>query len=234
MSGVVDVGDALELTFTTNTGAGVTATWYDPDMFPVFEEETVAEASPGSGRFPKTFLPDRPGMWTAEFKASGTATANDRYYVRARSLAGPAPLAAVGDIVEQSGALSAAKEQLASVLIRAASQMIRARRPSIDAQIADATVSADLVALAVTNMVLRVLRNPGGLRGETVGPFSRTYDTTYAAGLLVFSPDEEKLVDPVAVAGAVKGGPVRMLQAHAPLGIAAVRRPGALPPDGWW
>lgn len=232
MSGVVDVGDALELTFTTTTGATVTATWYDPDMYPVFAEEAVSEVPAGSGRYPKTFLPDRPGMWTAEFKASGTATANDRYYVRARSLAGPPPLAAVGDIAEQQ-TLSAAQEQLAAVLIRAASQIIRARRPDIDTQIAAGAVSADMAALAVTNMVLRVLRNPGGLRAETVGPFSRTYDTTYAAGLLVFSPDEEKLVEPSAPAGTTAAGPVRMLRASAPLSIAPLRR-GPLPPDGWW
>jgi hypothetical protein len=233
MSGVVDVGDALELTFATNPGATVTATWYDPDMYPVFEDQSVSESPSASGRYPKTFLPDRPGMWTAEFKASGTATANDRYYVRARSLTGPAPLAAVGDVAEQFGSLSAAQENLGSVLIRAASQMIRGRRPDIDAQIAAGTVSPDLVALAVTNMVLRVLRNPGGLRAETVGPFSRTYDTTYAAGLLVFTPDEEKLVEPVASAGATAAGPVRMLRASAPLSIVP-RRSGPWPPDGWW
>ena len=233
MSGVVDVGDALELTFTTNPGATVTASWYDPDMAPLFEDAAVTESPAASGKFPKTFLPDRPGMWTAEFKASGAATANDRYYVRARSLAGPAPLAAVGDVAEQK-TLSPAEEALAAVLIRSASQMIRARRPSIDAQIAGAAVSGDLVALAVTNMVLRVLRNPGGLRAETVGPFSRTYDTTYAAGLLVLTPDDEALLDPVAQEG-VAAGPVRMLQARPSLGIAPVRRYGGTSmPDGWW
>lgn len=231
MSGVVDVGDALELTFATNPGATVTATWYDPDMYPVFDNEAVSESPSASGRYPKTFLPDRPGMWTAEFKASGTATANDRYFVRARSLAGPPPLAAVGDIAEQQ-TLTTAQEQLAAVLIRAASQMIRSRRPDIDAQVTAGTVSADMVALAVTNMVLRVLRNPGGLRAETVGPFSRTFDTTYAAGLLIFSPDEEKLVEPIAQAGTTAAGPVRMLRASAPLSIAPVR--GASRPDGWW
>jgi hypothetical protein len=94
-------------------------------------------------------------------------------------------------------------------------------------------VSADLVALAVTNMVLRVMRNPGGLRAETVGPFSRTYDTTYAAGLLVITGDDEALLNPVAQPGAVVAGPVRMLQAHAPLGISPLYRPGPRP-DGWW
>lgn len=233
MTAVVDVGDALELTFTTTTGATVTASWYDPDAVPVFEDQDVTENPVASGRFPHTFLPDRPGMWKAVFTASGTATANDAYYVRVRSLYGPAPLAAVGDIGEQFGSMSAAQEQLAGVLIRAASQMIRGRRADIDAQITAGTVSADLVALAVTNMVLRVMRNPGGLRSETVGPFSRTYDTTYAAGLLVITADDEALLSPVALPGQTPTGPVRMLQASAPLGISPLYRPGSRP-DGWW
>ncbi len=233
MSGVVDVGDALELTFATSPGATVTVSWYDPDAVPVFEDQAVAEQPAGSGLFPQTFLADRPGMWTAEFRASGAATANERYYVRARALTGPLPLASVGDVAEQK-TLSATEEQLTIVLIRAASQMIRGRRADIDTQIAAGVVSGDLVALAVTNMVLRVLRNPGGLRAETVGPFSRTYDTTYAAGLLVLTADEERLLNPVAQPGQVAPGPVRMIQASAPLGIAAVRRAGTLPPDGWW
>jgi hypothetical protein len=233
MSGVVDVGDALELTFTTTTGATVTASWYDPDLVPVFEDETVTESPGGSGRFPYTFLVDRPGMWKAVFAASGTVTANDAYYVRARSLSGLAPLAAVGDVGEQYGSMSAAQEQLTGVLIRAASQMIRGRRADIDAQIAAGTVSGDLVALAVSNMVLRVLRNPSGLRSETVGPFSRAYDTTYAAGLLVLTADDEALINPVAVPGETPAGPVRMLQASAPLSISPLTRSG-LRPDGWW
>jgi hypothetical protein len=153
--------------------------------------------------------------------------------VRARALTGPAPLAAVGDIAEQYGTLTAAQQQLAAVLTRAASQMIRARRPDIDSQIAAGIVSGDLVALAVTNMVLRVLRNPQGLRSESVGPFSRAYDTTYAAGLLVLTPDDEKLINPVAQPG-TKTGPVKMIQASAPLGIAPIWRAGASRPDGWW
>lgn len=233
MSGVVDVGDALELTFASKTGATVTVSWYDPDMVLLYEDQPVAEHPAGSGLFPQTFVTSRPGMWTAEFKASGAATAYERYYVRARALDGPAPLASVGDIAEQK-TLSLAQEQLAIVLIRAASQMIRARRADIDTQIADGIVSADLVALAVTNMVLRVLRNPGGLRAETVGPFSRTYDTTHAAGLLVLTADDEKLLNPVAQPGQVPPGPVRMIQASAPLGIAPIYRAGTLPPDGWW
>lgn len=234
MSGVADVGDAVEVTFTTSPGATVTVTWYDPDMLPMFEDQPVTENPVGSGRYPKTVLPSRPGMWTAEFKASGTATAVDRYYVRARALSGPPPLAAVGDVAEQFGAMSGAQEQLTAVLVRAASQIIRSRRPDIDTQIAAGIVSGDLVALAVTNMVLRVLRNPAGLRSETVGPFSRAYDTTYAAGLLVLTPDDEKLINPVAQPGATKTGPVRMIQASAPLGIAPIRRGGAGMPDGWW
>lgn len=192
----IDVGDAFELTFTTVTGADVDVTWLDPDLAEVLYEQSVAENPTGSGKFPYTFLPTRSGTWTAVFRASGMATAEERYYVRVRSNTGPLPLATVGDVAEQFGAMTTAQEGLASGLLRAASAMIRARYPSVDAWIADGRINGDLVALAATNMVLRVLRNQGGLRSETIGPFSRTYDTTYAAGLLVLGKDEQSLLIP--------------------------------------
>ena len=54
---------------------------------------------------------------------------------------------------------------------------------NLDADITAGLLDPELAALTVANMVLRVLRNPSGLRAETTGPFSRTYDTTAAAGL---------------------------------------------------
>lgn len=228
MSSVVDVGDAIELTFSANTGASVTATWLDPDLVPVVEDETVPENPPGSGRYPATFLPTRAGMWTARFTASGAATANEAYFVRATVFTGPPPLAAVGDVAAQFGSLTPAQETLAGWLLRAASQIVRSRFPKVDEQIAAGRLSADMVALAVTNMVLRVMRNPGGLRSETVGPFSRSYDTTTAAGLLVLTDTDSALLEPTPEPGGAPGV-VRTIWA----------RPGLAPPPygvrhGWW
>lgn len=224
MSSVVDVGDVIELTFATVTGAAVTVSWLNPDQVAVLDAEPVTEDPAGSGKFPWTLRPTTAGMWTAEFRASGVTEAIERYYVRVTSFTGPPPLAAVGDVAAQFGTLTAAQQTLAAWLLRAASRMIRAARPSIDAQIADGTVDGDLAALAVTNMVLRVLRNPGGLRAETTGPFSRSYDTSVAAGLLVFTPGEASLLIPVADAVSADSGPVRMIRPAAPLAPARVRR----------
>lgn len=210
MSAVVDVGDAVDLTFTTTTGAAVVVSWLDPDQEAVLDAATVTETPAGSGRFPYTFLPTRAGVWTAQFTASGAAVAVERYYVRATSFDGPPPLAAVGDVASQYGDLTAAQETLTRWLLRAASKMVRSKFPLVDAHITVGKLDADVVALAVANMVLRVLRNPGGLRAETVGPFSRTYDTTVAAGLLVIAPQEITMFTPIPDAGALPVGTIRI------------------------
>lgn len=231
MSAVVDVGDALELTFNTMPGAVVTVSWLNPDQIAVVDTDTVTENPAGSGKFPYTFVASSPGVWTAEFRAAGATSAAERYYVRATALSGPPPFAAVGDVTAQYGSMTAAEESLAGWLLRAASNMIRARQPYIDQQIASGLVSQDMAALAVTNMVLRVMRNPSGLRSETVGPFSRAYDTSVAAGLLVFTSDEEQLIAP---AGTETNRPViGQMTPRAVLAIAPIHRRGGWP-DGWW
>jgi len=219
MSGVVDVGDAIELTFSTTPGATVDVSWLSPDQVPVIDAEPVAETPAESGRFPYTLLPTVAGMWTARFTASGTATAVESYFVRASSITGPPPLAAVGDVGSQYGTLTQPQEGLVSWLLRVASSMIRSRYPAIDAQIAAGSLDPDVVAAGVANMILRVLRNPGGLRSETVGPFSRTYDTGQAAGLLVIT-DFEALMFTVTPAPPPVGVGVIMMRP----GLAPVPR----------
>lgn len=232
MSNVADVGDAVELIFTTVPGANVTVTLFDPDQVPVEETVDVAETPAASGQFPYTFVVASPGVWSVEFRATGTTAAVERYYVRATLLAGPPPFAAIGDVAAQYGSMTPAEESLAGWLLRAASNMIRARQPNIDQQISAGLVSGDMAALAVTNMVLRVLRNPGGLRSETVGPFSRSYDTTTAAGLLVLTNDELALLSPSGTAASTSA--IGEMRPKAPLAIVPGRRAGWWGPDGWW
>lgn len=196
MSGVVDVGDAITLTFNTAPGATVVVSWLDPYQTPVIDQGAVSEIPADSGTFPYTLLVTTPGMWTAVFTASGTATAVERYYVRATNPSGPPPLAAVGDVTGQTGNLTAEQEQLAGYLLRAASKMVRGAHPQVDAHISGGRLDPDVVALAVANMVVRVLRNPRGLRAQATGPFSLTYDTTLAAGQLIIGPAEESMLTP--------------------------------------
>jgi hypothetical protein len=197
-----DVGDAVDIIFTAATGATVAVTWLDPDQATVVDAQPVTETPSGSGRYPVTFVLTRAGTWTAQFTASGTATAVEQFYLRAAALTGPPPLAVLGDVAGQYGTLTTAQQTLTNVLLRAASKMIRSRFPTVDAQIVTGRLDPDIVALAAVNMVLRVLRNPGGLRSETVGPFSRTFDTSAAAGLLVVTDDELSLLTPGLPAGA--------------------------------
>jgi hypothetical protein len=222
MSAVVDIGDAFELSFQSVAGAAVAVTWADPGGTPVLEDEEVAEGDT-AGTYPITLVAAAAGMWTATFTAAGTVTAVEQYFVRARSVTGLPPLAAVGDVVSQFGELTAAQEGITSFLLRAASSMVRHSFPYVDAHVATGRLSADLVALAVSNMVLRVLRNPNGLRGETVGPFSRTYDTTVAAGLLAISATEEGLLTPGPVTSATSTGGVGTIRVRAGLAPPAHR-----------
>ncbi len=223
----VDVGDAFEIVFTTEPGATVLRSWYDPYNEPIVELEPVAEYPPGTGKFPYVFQATSPGVWTARVTVSGTATAVEEHHVYARAVPEIKPLAVNGHVAEQFGTLTPAQESLTKALLRAASAMIRSRYPAVDSLIAAGRLNPDLVALAATNMVLRVLRNPGGLRSETIGPFSRSYDTKYAAGLLVLGADEEPLLTPPIVVGA----------AASPVGTIFLR-PGLAPPPyginrGW-
>jgi hypothetical protein len=198
MSGVVDVGDAFTLTFNSLSGAVVEADWLDPDGLPVEEQVLVPESPPTSGKFPRTFTGTRAGMWTARFYTAG---ASEDYHVRVVSNLGqPPPLAAVGDVVAQYGQLTADEAVLTKYLLRAASKMIRQRVPNLDVMVTQGRLDADVVALAASAMVLRVLRNPEGLKAETTGPFSRTFDTSAAAGLLVLTDDDMKNLTPGPVA----------------------------------
>jgi hypothetical protein len=215
----VDVGDAFELTFRTATGATVTASWYDNNLNPVYEGDPVTENPAGSGLFPRTLVCTAPGMWKALFTASGAATAVEEEWVRATSVTGPPPLAAVGDVSAQFGVLSDAQTGLARYLLRAASKLVRRAFPAVDADMASGAIDPDIVALSVTNMALRVLRNPQGLRAQTIGPFSYTYDTTVAAGLLVLSESETAALTLPAV------------QANSMAAMGTVRiHPGMAPP----
>jgi hypothetical protein len=195
----VDIGDAIELVFSVTPGCAVTVTWLDPAGTAVLTDVAVPEDPVGSGLFPYTLAPNTAGVWTAQFTASGAATAVERFYVRARPVVGsPAPLATVGDVAELFGTLGPVRQSLTVALLRHASRMIRSAFADVDARIAAGELDGDNVALAVVQMVLRVLRNPGGLRSETVGPFSRSWDTNAGIGLLEITPAETGLLVPPA------------------------------------
>lgn len=236
MSGVVDVGEALELTFSGSPDAVVTVTWLDPYQTAVLDQQVVPESTTTAGAYPQVLVPTSAGMWTALFAGPGQP---ETYYVRARALTGPLPLAAVGDVADQYGTLTVAEEGLTAHLVRAGSALLRLRARQagldVDADVAAGNLDAEVVALTVANMVLRVLRNPQGLRSETTGPFSRTFDTTAAAGLLTVTDYDLAAVTPPPVTAedslaALGVGTIRVVPGMLP---AAVRDPWRRPHRGW-
>lgn len=221
---MTDVGDAIEITFSAPTGATVTLSWFDPLGVAVQEDVAVAESPADSGLYPATLLGTAAGLWTARFTATGTVTAVENFYQQFDDPTGPAPLATIGEYTDLFGALSATRQTTAKALLRRASQLVRDRWPDIDDRIAAGTTPANSVAMAVLNMVARVMRNPQGLRAETTGPFSRTYDATASSGWLALTADDIALIDPAAnpaSATSRKAATIRM-------------RPGLAPwPYGW-
>lgn len=73
--------------------------------------------------------------------------------------------------------------------------LIRARIPDLDAQITAGTISEALVVLVECDAVLRLLRNPGGYRSETIGEYSYQLDTRGSAtGALMILDSEWALL----------------------------------------
>lgn len=204
---MTDVGDAIELTYTTAPGATVSMSWIHlPSNTVVLENEPVAEVIDGvtpTGRYPITLVGQSAGMYEAVFTATGTATNTESYFERFDAVGGLPPLATLGEYTDLYGSLSAARAATARALLKRASQLVRDTFPGIDTRIAAGTVAGDSVGLAVLNMVARVLRNPQGLRSETTGPFSRAYDPDAASGMLQITDAETGLLaPPVARTGA--------------------------------
>jgi hypothetical protein len=211
---MTDVGDGVELTFNTTTGATVTVdVLYGPDLTPVVSGHAVTESPAASGKYPYTVLPGLPGAYEVVFTASGTVAAVESYTFYARALPTRPPLATAEDVAEMWRPLSDAETPLVNALLRRASALLRSNVLDLDARIAAGTLDPDNANTAAVQMVLRVLKNGHGLRQQTVGPFSVTYDKDSAAGyLLVTDADLALFTD---VAGQESTEPVSTIRVRA-------------------
>lgn len=218
-----DVGDAIELTYTTAPGATVVMSWIHIPSGTTFKEDvTVPELTAngvGTGQYPITLVGTLAGMYEAVFSSSGTATAKESYYERFEPVGSTPPLATLGEYTDLYGSLSLARAATCRALLKRASRLVRDTYPSLGDRITAGTVSADSAGLAVLNMVARVMRNPGGLRSETTGPFSRAYDPDAASGMLQITEAETGLL----------GGPASSRNARGRMGSIRVR--GGLVPS---
>jgi len=99
------------------------------------------------------------------------------------------------DLADRLGRdLTTTETTTATALLVDAWAVLIARDPSIDARLTDSSLSADLVRVVVSAMVLRVLRNPDGKRQEAIDDYSWTRDTSLAGGSLYVSDDELALL----------------------------------------
>jgi len=113
--------------------------------------------------------------------------------------------AALADVEEMLGTLEGYENDFVSGLIRRASAMVRSQVASADIRIANGTLDRQTVADVVTDMVIRVLRNPEGIKQETIGPTATVYDPLVAAGRLFLDPDELFILTPPAAVRAAVG-----------------------------
>jgi hypothetical protein len=202
-----DVGDAIELTYTTAPGATVLMDWIHTPTGAVLQSdvevpETISNGQ-HTGLYPVTLVGSLPGTYEAVFTASGAATSKDSYFERFDPISNVAPLATLGEYTALYGALNATQSATCRALLKRASQLVRDSYPGIDGRITAGTVPGDSAGLAVLNMVARVMRNPDGLRSQTIGPISRSFDTDIATGMLTLSSAEAgMLIPPITRTGA--------------------------------
>jgi hypothetical protein len=194
-----EVGDAIELTYATAPNATVRMSWiYRVDDTVVFDsvpvEETLNSDGDPTGLFPITVVGNNPGLWEARFTSSGAATNIESFFERFTLSSSPTPLATLTEYQDLYGELTSARQATARALLLRASALVRSAFPKVDERIHAGSVSGDVVGMVVINMVAQVMRNPGGLRSETTGPFSRAYDPEAASGLLQLTDADRELL----------------------------------------
>ena len=87
-----------------------------------------------------------------------------------------------------------AEEDTAQALLDDAWEVLLMTVPDLDARIDAGTVSTGAAVFVVTSMVLRVLRNPNGVRQWSVDDYSETRDSSLSAGALYASEGEIALL----------------------------------------
>ncbi|WP_338601633.1 Gp19/Gp15/Gp42 family protein [Saccharopolyspora sp. SCSIO 74807] len=124
------------------------------------------------------------------------------------------PVATPHDVALRLGRdMDAAEVPQVEALLSDAETLILTRLPDLYARIEYGLLATEVVVLVEATAVLRVLRNPAGIRSQTADAYSVSYDNRAASGNLNLTPEEWRLLG-------VRTG----------LGVL---RP-FLPPAAWW
>jgi len=104
----------------------------------------------------------------------------------------------VPDLEARFRSLTAEERPGAEALLDDAWAILLTVVPDLEDRMASGAASVNLVVSVVSAMVLRVLRNPNGVRSWSVDDYSETRDNSLAAGSLYASPDEVRLLTGLA------------------------------------
>lgn len=100
----------------------------------------------------------------------------------------------VADLENRFRPLSDDEETVAAWLLIDAWAVASAQVRALPAAVTAGTVNTDLVTAVLCAMVIRVLRNPDGVRQWSVDDYSEMRDSTVSAGALYLSEDELSLL----------------------------------------
>jgi len=112
-----------------------------------------------------------------------------------------ADFATVDDIASTWRPLTEQEREAAGGLLPLGSAVIRHRFPSIDSRIDAGHLDPNLVKLVLVQMVIRVLRNPEGLRVMSLGAYSETRESSPDHLGLHLTDDEVAVLAPRSRAG---------------------------------
>lgn len=98
------------------------------------------------------------------------------------------------DLADRWRPLTATEEPVAQALLDDAWAILSQQLPDIEDRLTAGSLSELLVVAVESAMVLRVLRNPNGVRQWSVDDYSETRDSALSAGALYLSPEELDLL----------------------------------------
>lgn len=101
----------------------------------------------------------------------------------------------ISDLEDRWRPLSADEKTTAQALLMDAWAIANVQLPNLESSVAAGTISSDVVRAVVSAMVVRVLRNPDGVRQWSVDDYSETRDSTLSSGVLYLTPAELALLN---------------------------------------
>jgi hypothetical protein len=106
-----------------------------------------------------------------------------------------ATYATVDDVVaEYDGTITDDQIEYIERKLTSAELVVKAVAGDIGARIGSGATSFEAVKLVLCNMVIRLLRNPEGVRTQTVGPFSVSLDQSSSSAQLVITREDRQLL----------------------------------------